>query len=66
MKTKKFDKKLLLNKKTIAHLDNGEMLDLRGGISGSRCDVETCPLLCPPETGWVLCPSAPWTNCTAC
>ncbi|UCH98352.1 MAG: class I lanthipeptide [Candidatus Aminicenantes bacterium] len=31
MKMKRFDKKLLLNKKTIAHLDNGEMEVVYGG-----------------------------------
>jgi len=31
MKTKKFDKKLTLNKKTLAHLENGEMKVAKAG-----------------------------------
>lgn len=37
MKTKKFDKKLALNKKTIADLSNGEMGKIQGGNSGNSC-----------------------------
>lgn len=65
MKTKKFDKKLLLNKKTIADLDSSEMIDLRGGITGSRCVADTCWIVCD-LTDEIYCPSAPWTNCTNC
>lgn len=36
MKTKTFERKLTLNKKTIDDLSNGEMKDVYGGI--------TCPL----------------------
>jgi natural product precursor len=65
MKTKKFRGKLKLNKKTIAHLDNGNMKALYGGIRtdgcpswiktdctcGTLCPEETCPIeLCPPPT----------------
>jgi hypothetical protein len=32
MKTKPFDKKLVLNKKTIAHLDNDKMNAVQGGM----------------------------------
>jgi natural product precursor len=48
MKTKSFEKKLTLNKKTIADLSNGEMKDVYGGIpkpftlTCSSCN----PLLC--------------------
>ena len=46
MKTKKFDKKLALNKKTIAHLSDKKMKDVYAGISGSRCGYETCWMDC--------------------
>ncbi len=36
MKQKKFDKKLVLNKETVAHLDRQEMSGLVGG-SGAVC-----------------------------
>ena len=39
MKTKKFNKTLVLNKKTIANLKNGEMKKVQGGKT------------CPPCTG---------------
>jgi hypothetical protein len=41
MKTKKFSKKLMLNKKTIANLGNDELSQVRGG----RVTV-TCPIEC--------------------
>ena len=40
MKTKKIGKTLTLNKKTIAHLDNGELNAIQGGV------------LLPTEEGW--------------
>lgn len=40
MKPKKFYKKLVLNKKTVAHLDNNEMNAAFGGIPRS---MELCP-----------------------
>lgn len=48
MKVKAFTKKLKLNKKTIAHLDNGEMKNLRGGgISRpTQCRMKTCEKTC--------------------
>ncbi len=64
MKQKKFDKRLSLNKNTIANLGNNEMNELHGGISGSRCGNETCFWVC--DTNRFNCPSAPWTNCTNC
>jgi natural product precursor len=44
MKAKRFLKKLTLNKKTIANLENKEMNAIRGGITG------TCP-----ETYYIFC-----------
>jgi len=46
MKAKKIDKKLALNKKTIAHLGTKEMKEVYAGISGSICGNETCWLEC--------------------
>ncbi|NIM16667.1 MAG: hypothetical protein GTO45_32175 [Candidatus Aminicenantes bacterium] len=45
MKIKKFEKKLVLSKKTIAHLTNEDMHSLFAGITGT-CD--TCG-----ETGFM-------------
>ncbi len=63
MKKKKFDKKLVLNKETVAHLDPQKMDELRGGgttvivcitpaisayLSCYETECKTCPT-CPPE-----------------
>ncbi len=50
MKTKKtVDKKLVLNKKTIAHLEHGDLANIRGGgritILRTKC-VTNC-MMCP-------------------
>ncbi len=37
MKTKKLSKKLVLRKKTVAHLNNGEMTAIVGGIMTIDC-----------------------------
>ena len=43
MKTKKFSKKLSLNKKTIADLDNGKMKGVYGGVLQSvNTDCASC------------------------
>jgi hypothetical protein len=61
MKSIKFHKKLTLNKKTVAHLDNGQMKNMLGGepLSIRFCPTwgpGSCPTYCatvnPPE----LCP----------
>ena len=66
MKTKKFEKKLLLNKNTVAHLQVGAMEEVKGGDT-TGCGSSS-PILCDHncQTDWYDCPSAPWTNCTAC
>jgi natural product precursor len=50
MKSKKFEKKLTLNKKTIANLKNEEMKKLQGGIWKSMritaCTCGSCPIPC--------------------
>lgn len=60
MKTKPFDKKLVLNKKTVAHLNNSEMKAVEGG------DMPLCVTIgadtCISYEGWtcgtcIFCPS---------
>ena len=46
MKTKKFDKKLALNKKTLARLGNGEMKVAKAG-GNPWIDNQTDPAQCP-------------------
>ena len=51
MKTKTFEKKLILNKKTVAHLDKDEMSVIYGGISTGiytcyPCSYAMCSLIC--------------------
>jgi natural product precursor len=43
MKTKKFEKKLSLNKKTIADLDSKEMGAVKGGY---KLTIPTCIITC--------------------
>lgn len=48
MKPKEFYKKLILNKRTIAHLDRNEMKEAHGGftVPNPKCQVEatrSCP-----------------------
>ena len=45
MKTKTFDKRLVLSKKTITNLDNKEMKSLHGGVGNTQltiCTPRTC------------------------
>ncbi len=42
MKPKKFNKKLSLNKKTIANLSHGQLGNMRGGFTPILCTGETC------------------------
>ncbi len=47
MKTKKIEKKLFLNKKTIAHLNNGQLGQAKGGFPTTSCGTcETCLTHC--------------------
>jgi hypothetical protein len=45
MKQKKFDKKLNLGKKTIAHLNDDEKAMVKGGYFNTNCDA-TCYTWC--------------------
>ena len=42
MKPKKVEKKLFLNKKTVANLSNRQMTHLRGGLFTGDTTVEVC------------------------
>ena len=53
MKSKKFNKKLFLNKETISNINNDEMNVLRGG------ELTDIPCIPPPPTR--TCPS--WCTC---
>jgi hypothetical protein len=62
MKTKKFDKKLVLNKKTIAHLNKGEMNAVEGGyVNCITGGLDTCVPLTATCTS--ICET---TSCNIC
>lgn len=50
MKTKRFSKKLKLNKKTIADLKSNEMTDVHGGELAPRSYPYTGCYVCLPDT----------------
>jgi hypothetical protein len=60
MKTKKFNKKLRLNKKTVAHLINVNMNDIKGG-NGTTGTVDTC-LPIPGGTYCIACYQDPYES----
>jgi hypothetical protein len=65
MKTKKFDKKLVLNKKTISNLGNGQMKHVYGA---AITDVEyklTVGIVTPPYTCY-SCPNCPAPTLCGC
>lgn len=63
MKTKRFDKKLVLNKKTIAHLDIREMNAVQGqGATLILCTPVTCG---EPHTGEPVGCKTHGSNCCA-
>jgi natural product precursor len=71
MKTKKFAKKLALNKRTIASLNNGEMNKVLGGTTdphrtcGCPLDTANCtPNTCDPGTVCASCPGQPYCYTT--
>jgi hypothetical protein len=60
MKSKKFEKKLMLNKKTIADLNSDKMGNVHGGVvnsqTGSCCLVHTdCPNCTQTQGGCATC-----------
>jgi hypothetical protein len=63
MKTKRFHKKLVLNKKTIADLNGYMMGNVHGGIDITNSQTDSCCLVhtdCPDCTQTCL------TNCNTC
>jgi len=66
MKTKKFNQKLTLNKRTVSNLNSGQMRGIKGGhntnITCEYCDtVESCE-----HTFCLICESIPDTVCAFC
>ncbi len=60
MKTKKIDKKLSLNKKTISNLGNNEMNSVHGGGTlDTLCCFPSCVSVCKCPTGdtCIVCPT---------
>jgi hypothetical protein len=58
MKTKKFDKKLALNKKTISSLNNGQMKHAYGGAPSDVAYKQTeGPVVPPPIYTCYSCPN---------
>lgn len=53
MKTKKFEKKLELNKTTIADLGMGDLEKIKGGATGTCISIVACPNTNPTKA----CPS---------
>jgi len=60
MKPKKFNKKLVLRKKTIADLSNGRLDNVKGGFTPSPCHIsdDTCLITCRTCNTCDTCPSA--------
>lgn len=59
MKSKKIDRKLFLNKTTVANLNNGEMSDIHAGVDAKETLENSCCLICG---GTTTCPSESF-NC---
>ncbi len=62
MKTKRFEKKLLFNKETIADLNNGQLADVKGGATGTCISFCICPNT-RPTFGCPTCKVDIYTNC---
>ncbi|NIM16490.1 MAG: hypothetical protein GTO45_31140 [Candidatus Aminicenantes bacterium] len=69
MKTKKFAKKLALNKKTIANLSDGHMGNVKGGDINTGSGHPPCEISCGcvtlKFTGCELCPTDTCNTCPA-
>jgi hypothetical protein len=70
MKTKKFAKKLTLNKNTIANLSNGQLGHVKGGCVDT---YPSCPILPISDdcvtlrfTGCAVCPTNTCVTCVSC
>ena len=65
MKKKKFNKKLSLNKESIANLNSSEMRKVNGG-KHQHALVTDESIDCPPETENLACISFPINTCWMC
>jgi len=61
MKTKTFNKKLFLNKNTVANLNDSEMKGIKGGETEYPCFTER-ESLCNPSVCTTIC----FTQCELC
>lgn len=67
MKTKKFSRKLMLNKKTVANLNGSMMGKVHGGEGDSQTPANSCcmgPTDCPNCTQTCYCPTE--VTCATC
>ena len=53
MKTKKFNKSLILNKQIIASLNYQEAKGVKGGLDTDVACSNTCSVGCPPELNYL-------------
>jgi hypothetical protein len=53
MKTKSFNKKLTLNKKTVVNLGNEEMIGIQGGLFPCTKISPTCERICLTEVSCI-------------
>jgi hypothetical protein len=69
MKSKKFEKKLALNKKTIVNLNNGQLGHVKGGCVDT---YPSCPFTISDDcvtlrfTGCAVCPTNTCVTCVTC
>jgi hypothetical protein len=67
MKTKKFEKKLALNKQTVSNLNKSQMNGINGAGPTTNITCEFCDTVVScEETLCPICVSNPDTLCTAC
>ena len=73
MKSKKFEKKLALNKKTVAHLNTDTLTGIKAGLLTVQytCDdycnsILTCEIATVCGACWTDRPTVCATNCAAC
>ncbi len=65
MKAKKFNKKLSLNKKTVANLNNGQMNDVLGGVHKTTTTAPFCQFSCV-DTCRITCDCTETCTCSEC
>lgn len=63
MEKKKISIKLSLNKKTVVTLSNQEMTDIKGGITGTICQLGNPSVLCSIKQYTLCCPSGLGESC---